>query len=130
MSLDTILGSIKAALDKARPPANVLPGLFLVCSMIKRPGLSALVSTANILKYVAEKGIDTGDNEDGSTNCTSVIVAGIVNEIYRAIHFDANVQMAFGPGTMAISASGESPAGPVTVAGTNVNNPTGVGVIQ
>ena len=130
MSLNTILDSIKAALSKARPPANVISGLFLVCSMIKRPGLSVLVSTANILKYLGEHGIETGPNEDGTPNQTSVRVAGIVTEIYRAMRFDANVQMAFGPGSMSITASGANAGGPVVVSGTNINHPTGVGIIQ
>ncbi len=130
MGITQILNSVKNALSQMRPPANLIPGIFLVCSMVKRPGLSVMVSTANIIKYLGEHGIDTGPNPDGTENKTNVLVAGIVNEIYRAVRFDANVQVGFGPGSMSITASGGNAGGPVVVEGTNTNFPTGVANIQ
>ena len=102
----------------------------MVCSLIKRPGLSVMVSTANIIKFLGEKGIETRANPDGSDNRTNILVAGIVNELYRALRFDSNVQVAFGPGSMAITASGSNAGGPVVVTGTNINIPNGVAQIQ
>ena len=67
-------------------------------------------------------------NEDGSENKTLVEVIAIVEEIFRALQEDANIQIAFKPGDFSILSQG-SGEGVVISNGTNINFPTGTGVI-
>lgn len=130
MKISNILDAIRNALGALRPPANVLPTILLICSLIKRPGLSTIVSTANIIKMLAEKGINTGEYEDGTMNYTNVLVSSIVTEIYRALRYDANVQICIKPGEIMFNGTGANGGGPVNVTGVNVNIPGGFAQIQ
>ena len=90
-----------------------LPRMLLVCSLIKRPGLSAVVSVANIVKDLNMMGIPTGPMPDGSTNLTVAHAYAVTKEIFRALKLDAVVQVGVGPAALNIQ------VGPVM--GTNIN---------
>lgn len=78
----------------------------MVCSMIKRPGLSAIQSTANIVKDLNRLGIPTGPMPDGSANLTVGVMFASTKEIYRAMKKDASVQVGFMPGSIPIAGAG------------------------
>ena len=52
------------------------------------------------------------------------------DEVYRAIREDANIQIAYAPGTIPILANGANSAGPVISQGININFCKGQGIVQ
>lgn len=93
MGIEQICNSIKNLFSAARVPAKQISRILLVCAMIKRPGLSAIRSTANIVKDLSKLGIPTGQMPDGSPNLTVGFVYSNVKENHRALRFDASVQV-------------------------------------
>ena len=85
-----------------------------MCSLLKRPGLSTIVSVANIVKDLNMLGIPTGPNPDGSPNLTVASTYAITKEIFRALRLDAVVQVGGGPMTWDIQVG--------NLKGTNVNS--------
>jgi len=123
MGISEICESIKKYITDTRGPVQQLPRPLLACSLIKRPGLSPIVSTANIVRDLNMVGINTGVMPDGSPNLTVAYTYAIVKEIFRALRLDAVVQVTTGCASLNIQ------AGPYM--GTNVScgNETTNGVI-
>jgi hypothetical protein len=117
-------------LSSLRKPANVISAIIMLCAMVRRPGLSCLMSTSNVLQDIAKRGCPTGPLPDGSPNLMNELVTSIVCEIFRAIKEDANIQIAMPPGALTINATGSNAGGPVTCVGTNIMPGSGVGVVQ
>lgn len=113
-----------------RKPFMALSGLIMVCSLAKRPGLSTILSTANIIKNIAAEGIKTDQMDDGERNFLNVYTKAVVSEIFRALQDDANVQIALGPGAMMSVGTGGNAGGPVVVTSNNVNYVKGCGQIN
>jgi hypothetical protein len=60
LGIENITNSIKNLFDtKLRKAANIIPGIIMLCSLAKRPGLSALISFGNIIQEMAKEGIPT-----------------------------------------------------------------------
>lgn len=91
----------------------------MVCSMIKRPGLSVLTSVSNVVKDLNKLGIPTGAMPDGSENLTVGFTLALTKETYRAIRTDMSIQVGIQPGTLDIMAG--------TIPGTNVTPGVGHG---
>lgn len=102
MGIEQICKTISNFFNNVRPPFPQLPRLLLVCSMIRRPGLSVIQSVANITKDLNKLGIPTGAMPDGSPNLTIGVSFAITKEHYRAFKKDASVQGGSQPGTMMI----------------------------
>lgn len=98
MGIEQICNTVKNVFKTTRPPTGQLNRILLVCSMIKRPGLSAIVSTSNIIKDLNKLGFNTAPMPDGSENKTVTMVFSIVKEIFRAITFDMSIQCGDMPG--------------------------------
>lgn len=129
-AIQSICQTIQTLMESIRPPANIIPGIIMICSLVKRPGLSTIFSVGNIITNLSKKGFITGKNEDGSANMTNLLVEAIVSEIYRAIKKDMNLQVAFQPGSMMFMGTGANAGGPVVVNGVNTTFGQGVGVAQ
>ena len=129
MGIEQICRTITNFFSKIRPPFPQLSRILLVCSMIKRPGLSVLQSVANITKDLNKLGIPTGSMPDGSTNLTVAFAFASTKETYRALKFDASVQCGMIPGTGLIFGSGANAGGPVVIQGTMINTGNIVGNI-
>lgn len=130
ISIDNISTTIKNAFSSFRNPATVLPAILMICSLAKRPGLSTLLSAANVITNQSKFGAPTGKLPDGTENMMNGLIAVIIDEVFRAIREDANIQIALAPGDITIQATGANAGGPVTVVGTNINPVHGVGVLQ
>jgi hypothetical protein len=126
MGIEQICDAIRNLFDKIRPAAAAIPGIIMVCSLLKRPGLSVMVSAGNIIKRQSEFGAPTGMAPDGTPNMMNGLIVTIVDEVYRALREDANIQVAYGPGTINVTATGANSGGPVTVVGANINYGKGV----
>lgn len=131
LGIDTIANSIKDLFtNKLRKPANLVPGIIMLCSLVKRPGLSCIISVGNIIQELENNGIPTGPLPDGTPNLMNKMIRSIVCETIRSLKEDANIQITVPPGFINIVASGGNAGGPVTVVGSNINCPKGVGLIQ
>ena len=130
MLIEQICNTITNLFNKLRPPFPQLNRLLLVCSMIKRPGLSPIYSTANVTKDLNKMGIPTGSMPDGSPNLTVAFVYTLINEVYRAMKKDASVQVGTQPGSMQIQGQGANAGGPVTIFGMNLSCGKSFGTIE
>jgi len=130
MGIAQICQTIKEYFSNIRQPFPQLSRRLLVCSMIKRPGLSTIQSVANITKDLNRLGIPTGSMPDGSVNLTVAFSSAITKEFFRAIKFDASVQTSTVPGSATIIGSGINAGGPMTIMANLVDFPTGGGTIS
>lgn len=121
MGIAQICQTISNYFSKVRAPFPQLSGILLVCSMIRRPGLSVLQSVANITKDLNKLGIPTGPMPDGSPNLTVAFTFASTKETYRAIRKDMMIQAAIQPGTAMVVGTGANAGGPVVISGTIVN---------
>lgn len=128
LGIDKICDTINNLFGKVRPPMPQISRLLLVCSMIKRPGLSSINSLGNIVHDMNVLGIPTGKMPDGSDNKAVAYTYSILKEVYRALKFDASVQVGLQPGSLTSTGVGANAGGPVTVLST-ITNP-GVGFAQ
>ena len=121
MGIQQICNSIKGLFEKVRSPFPQLPRLPLVCALPKRPGLSAIHSTGNIVQDLNTLGIPTGSMPDGSANLTVGFVYAIIKEMFRALKEDASGQGGFTIGSIQIIVSGSNGGGPFTARGFNTS---------
>lgn len=127
MGISQICETIRNYFSNVRPPFPQLSRLLLVCSMIRRPGLSVLQSVANITKDLNKLGIPTGSMPDGSANLTIAFAFASTKETYRAIKNDMSIQVGIQPGSAIITGAGANAGGPMTVISTNMNPMFGFG---
>ena len=129
MSIKQICESITKLFTNALPPFPQLPRILLVCSLIKRQGLSAIRSTSNIVKDLNKLGIPTGPMPDGSPNLTVAFAFASTKENFRALKKDASVQVGVQPGSMMITGFGANAGGPVNIQGVNTSPSIAVGAV-
>ena len=130
MGIKQICQTINNLFNNNRKPFPQLNRLLLVCSMIRRPGLSVIQSVANITKDLNKLGIPTGPMPDGSPNLTVAFAFAITKEIYRALKNDASIQVGFQPGSLMLTAFGANLGGPIIVEGINTTAGQGSGKLN
>ena len=130
MGIEQICQTIGNFFNNVRPPFPQLSRLLLVCSMIRRPGLSVIQSVANITKDLNKLGIPTGSMPDGSPNLTVAFAFANTKEIYRGIKNDASVQVGIQPASMMLTAFGANGGGPIVVQGMNTTTGEAFGNIK
>lgn len=130
MGIDSILESIKTTIEGVKTPASSIPPILLALGGQFRSGMSAKTIASNIIRRQSEAGAPYGPNSDGSANIAEAMEVIRVEEIIKALKFDAQVQIAIPAGSISIIAAGANAGGPVTVQGTNTAVINGYGVIQ
>jgi len=128
MGIAEICKTISNYFSRVRPPFPQLSRILLICSMIKRPGLSTLQSVANITKDLNKLGIPTGPMPDGSTNLTVAFAFASTKETYRAIKKDMSIQVGIQPGSAMVMGAGSNAGGPVVISGTLTSPGMGYGI--
>lgn len=130
MGIQQICQTITNFFNNVRPPFPQLSRLLLVCSMIRRPGLSVIQSTANIVKDLNKLGIPTGPMPDGSANLTVGAFFASTKEIYRGFKQDASIQVGVQPGSIMFTGTGANRGGPIVIKGTNMSEGIGFGSVN
>lgn len=128
MGISEICKTISNYFSNVRPPFPQLSRILLICSMIKRPGLSTLQSVANITKDLNKLGIPTGPMPDGSANLTVAFAFASTKETYRAIKKDMSIQVGIQPGSAMVTGTGANEGGPVVISGTLTSPGMGYGI--
>ena len=118
MGIKQICETVTNYFNNSVGPFPQLPRALLVCSMIKRPGLSVIRSVTNITKDLNKLGIPTGPMPDGSANLTVGVMFASTKEIYRGVTEDASIQGAVVPASANVVVAGVGGG-----AGTIVNAP-------
>ena len=131
INVQTILNTFQGVLtNQLRQPATIISSIILLCSLVRRPGLSCLISTSKIIQQNAKDGIPTEKAPDGSPNLMNLFAKNVVCEVFRALKEDANIQIAIQPGSLSITSNGSNAGGPVVSQGTNTSAGEGVGLLQ
>ena len=130
MTISDISNTLKGLFDITRQPAPQIPGMLMAVGCMQKPGLSTAVSIGNIVKRLNKHSIPTDPLPDGSENKTVQIALAIVDEVYRAIREDANIQVAHMPGAISVLTTGANSAGPVVSQGININFSKGHAIVQ
>ena len=121
MGIQQICQSIKNLFNRIRTPFPQLPRLPLVCSLVKRPGLSTIYSTGNVAKDFGTLGIPTGQMPEGCENATIGFTYAIISEAFRALKEDASIQGGLIPNSMSVTAYGSNEGGPMVLKGMTVD---------
>lgn len=92
-NIQTLSNMINNAVNLCRPPASTLPNILLICSLLKRPGLSISLITSRIIANQAKEGLAYGPMPDGSKNGYETMIHSIVKEIVHSIKHEGVVQV-------------------------------------
>lgn len=121
MGIVEICKTIQDTIDKfSRAAFPTISSLIMLCSLIKRPGLSCIVSTSNIINAVSSYGMKTDDLPSGEKNNMNFFIKSVVCEVFRAIKEDSRVQGTNVPGSSVIMCNGGNAGGPISVVGTMI----------
>jgi hypothetical protein len=118
--IQKITNSINELLDKVRIPVIPKPAILLICSVFRRPGLSAMMIASKVIKRQSEFGAPTGALPDGTSNKMNSLIYIMTEEIVREIQKSCVVESVVMPGSMVITGFGANAGGPVVITGTNI----------
>ena len=128
--IEKIVNTLNSLFGRVRHPAQTVSPVLTLCSSLQKPGLSTIHSVARIVTKMKKLGIPTDPMPDGSMNLNIGLVTAIVDEVYRAMREDAQVNIAIKPGSIQVVGEGGNAGGPVVVHSTNPTIPGGTGSIQ
>jgi hypothetical protein len=115
-TLTTVIDTLKEVLSPGKfSVTKILPLPLLLCTSLRRPGLSAMDITAQFIAEMGNMNIPTGPNPDGSPNLINALAYAYSTVLVRNIKLNGVVQMAIPPGGMSLKGVGMSSAGPVAV---------------
>lgn len=118
--IEKIVKAVTNLLEKARAPFIPIPAMILACSVFKRPGMSAMMLAANIIRRQSEFGAPTGALPSGAPNKMNALISVISEELIRELQENCVIEGVSPAGTMDIQGTGMSPIGPITFTATNV----------
>ena len=130
MNISSISNAIKGLFATTRSPAPEVPGALMAVGCVQKPGMSTIVSIGNIVKSLNEHGIPTDAMPDGGENKLVILVAAIVEEVFRTLREDANIQVAHAPGAISVLTNGSNSGGPLVGQGFNINFSKGNAIVQ
>lgn len=130
MDILSICSSIKDVINSIKIPATPIPPAILALGGQFRSGVNPSMVAANIIQRQSEAGAPFGPTADGGANIAEAMEVIRVEEIMKALKFDAQIQMAIAPGMVNIVGTCATPAGPGTIIGTNATPINGYGIIQ
>lgn len=131
MALNNIIQNLSTFIqNKLSIPLIPIPAIMLVCSTIKRPGLSPMLITSRIIDDMGEKGAHIGVNIDGSENLMNQMYFSMVNQIVNALKMEGKVEVAIPAGSISSMGFGANSGGMVQVQSFNTSDVAGRGIIR
>lgn len=129
-NIEAIIGGFNKVLKLGSVGATTpVPTPLIYIGVPKRQGLSPIKIASNIIARKSEAGVPIGALPSGNVNPEEIMWRIVVEEIIKAFQQDAVLRVSLPPG-ITVSASGISPAGPVTVFGTTITFGSGYATIQ
>ena len=128
LTVKKICENVNNLIKYARAPMATIPSAILVSSAINRPGLSPMLTTANIIRRAQEAGIIPGWTADGGQCVNEAMERIRVEEIFKAIKLDGKVQISIPAGAIQFTGTGANAGGPMVITGFNINAPHGFGI--
>lgn len=129
-TIRTVIDTTKSALDVIRKPVLKLAAFLIYATATRRPGLSKIAITSDIISDNAPLGINTGQMPDGTENVVNQFVANVVEKVVDSLKDDALVECVIPTGSIIVNATGANAGGPIEAVGTNINNAKGYGIIR
>lgn len=123
------MSAIKTLTDQERTPLQKISAILLLCISMRRPGMSAMNTTASIINENMQFGINPGPNPDGTPNLVNAYTYNITKGIMDDIRKNASVQCVIPVGALNITCTGGNAGGPVTATGSNTLPLTIKGII-
>lgn len=130
MTVESICDKINSLISIVRKPLNAIPAALIVCGAINRPGLSPMLIAARIIRRQTEAGAFSGPLSDGSANIMEAMERVRIEEIVNAIKSDLRVEVGIPIGGIQFQGTGANAAGPVEIAGFNINPVHGDGIAR
>ena len=98
INVEEICKRIDGLISKVRIPLPSIPSVLIACSVINRPGLSAMLMASEIIRRQPEAGAYFGPMPDGSKNVSEAMERIRCEVIVNAIKSDAKVEASIPPG--------------------------------
>lgn len=131
MSISSIVQNISSFIqNKMSIPLIPVPAIMLICSTIKRPGLSPMLIASRIITRQQDFGAPVGVNIDGSPNMMNQLFYVIADEIVTSLKMEGKVEVAIPPGGITTIGTGANAGGPVIVTSNNVTPISGNGIMR
>ena len=109
ISVQEICNRIEKLISTVRIPLPSVPAILIACSVIQRPGLSAMMMASEIIRRQAEAGAYFGKLPDGSDNIMEAMERIRCEVIVNAIKNDLKIETSINPGSIIIqNADGSS----------------------
>ena len=109
ISVQEICNRIEKLISTVRIPLPSVPAILIACSVIQRPGLSAMMMASDIIRRQAEAGAYFGKLPDGSDNIMEAMERIRCEVIVNAIKNDLKIETSITPGSIIIqNADGSS----------------------
>lgn len=124
--LSTLIKTITKVISGVRKPFPEVPSVLLLCDVKNRSGLSAISLGTAIISRLPEIGIPNGVNADGSENLINKYTMLIAEELIKEIKNNGISMSVIEPGSLQITGTAMSSAGPIEFVGTNTSIPTNV----
>lgn len=102
LSVQTICEKIEKLISTVRVPLPSVPAVLIACSVIKRPGLSAMMLASEIIRRQPEAGAPYGPLADGSSNIMEAMERIRCETIVKAIKNDLKIETSIMPGSIII----------------------------
>lgn len=131
MALTNVIQKLTSFIqNKLSIPLIPIPAIMLVCSTIKRPGVSTMLITSRIINRQQDFGAPIGVNIDGSPNLMNQMFFVVVDEIVKALKMEGKVEIAIPTGGITSQGFGANSGGMVSVISTNIAPVSGSGIIR
>lgn len=130
-TLKTVVEMVKGAFEGNKfKPVKLLPPALLLCTALRRPGLSAMEIMADFTQELSKIGVPVGKNTDGSQNLILASFYAYTKVFLKHLKLKAAVKVAFKPMSITSTGTGANGGGPVVVKSVNDNIVTGDGTIS
>jgi len=131
MSITSIIQNVSSfIMNKMSIPLIPVPAIMLICSTIKRPGLSPMLIASRIITRQQDFGAPVGVNIDGSPNLMNQMFYVVADEIVNALKMEGKVEIAIPPGGITTIGTGANSGGPVIVTSNNIMPVSGNGIMR
>lgn len=130
MNINSLIHLVDSALDKVRKPVNKVAAFMVYATARRRPGVSKIKISSEIISDNATLGINTGPMPDGGDNIVNEFVYNVVEKVIDTLKDDAMIECVIPRGSVIVEAKGANAGGPVEAVGTNINNAKGYGILR